>query len=78
MGISRISGQWQRVESQSMGPGRAREQRRGGAGEMMRLVNERHHMYMMSSRSQTLEHTFYNASGHSSCIDYLFHTRWYD
>eukprot|EP00959_Pyramimonas_sp_CCMP1952_P059320 1238908-Pyramimonas_sp.AAC.1 len=26
----------------------------------------------MSSRSQTLEHTYYNASGHSSCIDYLF------
>eukprot|EP00959_Pyramimonas_sp_CCMP1952_P190359 3981521-Pyramimonas_sp.AAC.1 len=55
-----------------MGPGRAREQRRGGAGEMMRMVNERHHMYMMSSRSQTLEHTCYNASGHSRCIDYLF------
>eukprot|EP00959_Pyramimonas_sp_CCMP1952_P069566 1452210-Pyramimonas_sp.AAC.1 len=65
MGISRIAGQWQHVESQSMGPGRAREQRRGGAGEMMRMVNERHHMYMMSSRSQTLEHTYYNASGHN-------------
>eukprot|EP00959_Pyramimonas_sp_CCMP1952_P053928 1127918-Pyramimonas_sp.AAC.1 len=37
MGISRISGRWQHVESQSMGPGRTREQRRGGAGEMMRL-----------------------------------------
>eukprot|EP00959_Pyramimonas_sp_CCMP1952_P107149 2240174-Pyramimonas_sp.AAC.1 len=46
-GISRIAGQWQHVESQSMGPGRAREQRRGGAGENMRMVNERRHLNMM-------------------------------
>eukprot|EP00959_Pyramimonas_sp_CCMP1952_P053929 1127919-Pyramimonas_sp.AAC.1 len=37
MGIGGISGRRQHVESLSMGPGRTREQRRGGAGEMMRL-----------------------------------------
>eukprot|EP00959_Pyramimonas_sp_CCMP1952_P441312 9238806-Pyramimonas_sp.AAC.1 len=61
--MSRTSGRWQQVESTSLGPGRAREQRRGGAGEAIRQVNERHPMFVMNSRSTTLEHTYFGHKG---------------
>eukprot|EP00974_Lingulodinium_polyedra_P059627 5743897-Lingulodinium_polyedra.AAC.1 len=72
MGLVRSSTGWEAVETCAVGVGRAKEQLRGGAGEKVRQLLEKHAM-TSGATARKLEYTWYKEgwTGPASLIDHM-------